>query len=377
MTGTQPAATTPPAVPPVVTGVVPSSGPTAGGTSVTITGTDFVTGATVHFGTKLATKVTVVSATRITATSPAGAGTVGVTVTTPGGTSAVTGAELFEYLAAPEVTSVSPRDGPLHGGTSVTITGTGFVTGASAHFGTKAATKVTVEGATSITATSPVGAGTVGVTVTTPGGTSAVTGAELFEYLAAPAVTSVSPRDGPLHGGTTVTITGTGFVTGATVHLGTKAATKVTVEGATKITATSPAGTAGSVRVTVTTAGGTSAASSAELFEYLAVPKVASVSPRDGPLHGGTTVTITGTGFVTGATVHFGTKQATKVTVESATKITATSPAHAAGSVRVTVTTSGGTSAASSADLFDYLAPRNGLRSAVLSRVSRHDAREA
>jgi hypothetical protein len=52
----------------------------------------------VNFGSAAATNVTVVSATKITATSPAGAvGTVDVKVTTPGGTSTTSSADLFTY----------------------------------------------------------------------------------------------------------------------------------------------------------------------------------------------------------------------------------------------------------------------------------------
>ena len=66
---------------PFVSNVSPSSGPVAGGTAVTITGTDFAAGATVKFGATAATNVVVVSSTTITATTPAGsAGAVTVTV---------------------------------------------------------------------------------------------------------------------------------------------------------------------------------------------------------------------------------------------------------------------------------------------------------
>ncbi len=89
-------------------------------------------------------------------------------------------------------------------------------------------------------------------------------------------------------------------------------------------------------------------------------PTVTAISPTSGPTTGGTSVTITGTNFVTGATVMFGSVTATAVTVGSATSITATSPAEAAGPVNVTVTTPGGTSATSSADQFTYVTPITG-----------------
>jgi hypothetical protein len=69
------------------------------------------------------------------------------------------------------------------------------------------------------------------------------------------------------------------------------------------------------------------------------VPTVASVSPSSGPASGGTSVTITGTNFVSGATLTFGGAAATSVIVVSATSITARTPAHAAGPVNVVVTT--------------------------------------
>ena len=73
---------------PTVTSISPASGPPAGGTSVTITGTGFTGVTAVKFGSTAASSFTFNSGTSITATSPAGTGTVDVTVTTPKGTSA-------------------------------------------------------------------------------------------------------------------------------------------------------------------------------------------------------------------------------------------------------------------------------------------------
>ncbi|HTO76318.1 MAG TPA: IPT/TIG domain-containing protein [Thermoanaerobaculia bacterium] len=55
---------------PTVTSISPTSGPAAGGTAVTITGTNFAAGATVKFGTVAATNVVFVSATSITCKAP-------------------------------------------------------------------------------------------------------------------------------------------------------------------------------------------------------------------------------------------------------------------------------------------------------------------
>src|SRR5262249_37514943 len=67
-------------VPPTVTNVNPNTGPTSGGTSVTITGANFSEVTAVRFGSNAAGSFRVDSATQITATSPAGVGTVDVTV---------------------------------------------------------------------------------------------------------------------------------------------------------------------------------------------------------------------------------------------------------------------------------------------------------
>jgi sugar lactone lactonase YvrE len=168
----------------------------------------------------------------------------------------------------------------------------------------------------------------------------------------APAVTGVSPSTGPAAGGTAVTVSGSSL-TGGSVTFGTAAATGVSCS-ATSCTATSPAGT-GTVNVTVTSPGGTSATSTADQFTYSTTPPpapvVTGVSPSTGPAAGGTAVTVSGSSL-TGGSVTFGTAAATGVSC-SATSCTATSPAGT-GTVNVTVTTPGGTSATSTADQFTY-----------------------
>ena len=71
-------------------------------------------------------------------------------------------------------------------------------------------------------------------------------------------------------------------------------------------------------------------------------PTISSLSATSGPSTGGTVVTITGTNFVAGAHVTFGGSAGTAVTVTSATSITVTAPAHAAGAVSVAVTNPNG-----------------------------------
>ena len=75
-------------------------------------------------------------------------------------------------------------------------------------------------------------------------------------------------------------------------------------------------------------------------FTYV-VPPTVRVWSEHGSTAGGTAVTITGTNFVSGATVKFGSTAATNVVVVNSTTITATTPAGSAGAVTVTVTVSG------------------------------------
>ena len=172
--------------PPTVLSVSPSSGSDNGGTLVTITGTNFVSGAAATFGGTDASDVTVVSSTSITATTPAAtAGTVTVLVTNPNGQSGSLN-NGYTYTPNPTLTSVSPSSGSVSGGTPVTITGTNFASGATVTFGGTAATKVTFVSSTSITATTPAhAAGGVSVVVTNSNGLSGML-ANGFIYNAIP-----------------------------------------------------------------------------------------------------------------------------------------------------------------------------------------------
>jgi len=277
-------------------------------------------------------------------------------VTTAGGTSNTT--INYTYVSPPTVTSVTPASGPSSGGTSVVIAGTNLTGASAVSFGGTAATTFTVNNPSAITATAPAhAAGAVDVTVTTAGGTSATGAGDQFTYIGPPTVTSVTPSSGPTAGGTSVTITGTGFTGASAVKFGTTAATTFTVNNPTQITATAPAHAAGTVDVTVTTTGGTSATGAGDQFTYVAAPTVTSVSPTSGTTAGGTSVVITGTNLTGASAVNFGGTAATTFTVDSATQITATSPAHAAGAVDVTVTTVGGTSATGAADQYTFVTP--------------------
>jgi hypothetical protein len=151
-----------------------------------------------------------------------------------------------------------------------------------------------------------------------------------------PAVTGVKPTRGPASGGTKVTITGTDLAGATAVRFGSTSASSFKVTSPTSITAVSPAEKAGSVDVTVTTTWGTSPTSSVDRFSF--TPTVTGVSPSSGPAAGGTSVTVTGSGFTLGTTTtrfRFGVTRATSVNCTSTTACTVISPAHEAGTVDV------------------------------------------
>lgn len=266
------------------------------------------------------------------------------------------------FAATPTVSSVNPASGPTAGGTTVTITGTGLTGTTGVKFGLMPATSFTFVNDTTVTAVAPShAAGTVDVTVTNADGTSTVVAGDQFTFLSAPTVSNVSPVSGPTTGGTVVTVTGTGFVTGpgnTSVSFGGTPSTSVAVASATQLTALAPARAAGAIDIRVTTAGGTSAATPlTDTFTYVAAaPNITSLSPAAGPPAGGTTVTITGSGFTgaTGAT--FGGVAAAGFIVDSDTQVRAISPAHLAGIVDVVVNGPGGASATSTATKFNYTA---------------------
>ena len=186
---------------------------------MTISGANLTEAITVRFGSNSAVFFEVTSPTSITAISPAGTGTVPVTVTTPGGTSTTSPADTFSYVPvgpAPSIKKLSPKRGLAAGGTPVTITGASFTGVTAVSFGSGNALSFTVNSATSITAVSPAGtAGLVEVTVTTPNGPSAASTKDHFTF-AAPTVTNVNANTGSSTGGTEVTVTGSGFGLGST-----------------------------------------------------------------------------------------------------------------------------------------------------------------
>lgn len=158
----------------------------------------------------------------------------------------------------------------------------------------------------------------------------------IFPAITPPTVTLVSPNHGLASGGTVVTITGTGFQNGATVSFGGTAAASVTFNNAAQLTATAPARAAGLVNVTVTNPD-TGAVTATNAYTFDPLPTISALTPNNGPIAGGTAVTVTGANFQNGATATFG-GSPIAVTFVNSTQLTFTTPAHATGTVGLVIT---------------------------------------
>jgi hypothetical protein len=236
---TQPVTPQPPSTTPTITSVTPNTGPPAGGTQVTINGTNFRTPIRVLFDIgdgnpkEAFVNQNNVTATQIPTISPAINLTTGQTKTadiiviTQAGTAAeqrVVKAQGFTYQLAvltPSIRGVDPTSGPIGGGTRVTILGDAFQAPVQVFFGAAEAQVISVN-FSQIIALSPrasdtapngsgVVTGAVEIKVNNLGsGTSASLGSA-FRYVPKMQITTVGPTEGPFTGGTRIRIDGIGF----------------------------------------------------------------------------------------------------------------------------------------------------------------------
>ncbi len=139
--------------------IAPSSGSEAGGTTVALKGDGLSPNMTVLFGRNHASGVQFVSQAEIRASTPAGSGTVDVTVLATDGLSDSL-PDAFRYVAGndPVVSAIFPASGPASGGTDVIVFGNNFEAGARLFIGANEARDVLVLSTTEIRARTPAGA---------------------------------------------------------------------------------------------------------------------------------------------------------------------------------------------------------------------------
>jgi hypothetical protein len=274
------------------------------------------------------------------------------------GSGVVKPAENTPAAKVPTATAVTPASGPVGGGTAVTITGSGFnsltrTNPAAVKFGSANASSFIVVSDTSLIAVAPAGTnGAARITVTN--GTGASTGTIVFAYRAPlgakfDAVTGAKPT-----GGTVVPVTVTGGTIGATTKefaaeritakVGDATATVAWVDPA-HVNVTAPASTRAAGLPIRLIHDGVVGEPSTTTVGY--APALTTIAPSKISTVGGTTVTITGTGFsdvsaTDPASVKFGDVNAVSFAVKSATQITAVAPPGVNGAQAVSVKAAGG-----------------------------------
>ncbi|HVZ59746.1 MAG TPA: IPT/TIG domain-containing protein [Terriglobales bacterium] len=219
---------------PVVTSVSPASGTQGQSLPVTITGSNFLTGATCSFGAGTTSSCTYNSSTQLTAaltiTGSAATGVRTVSVTnTDSQVGNLNNGFTVNAAPAPTLTSASPNSGQQSQTLNVVLAGTNFLNGATCSFGAGiTVNSCTFNSATQLTANLTVAAlatvGTRTVTVTNPNALSASLTSGFTVVAAppppAPTLTSISPNSGQQTQTLNITLTGSNFVSGATCSFG-------------------------------------------------------------------------------------------------------------------------------------------------------------
>lgn len=253
----------------------------------------------------------------------------------------------------PNVYSIVPETGNRSGGTLVTVNGQGF---GSAVFPKP---RVTFEGVNSpsvfrlsntqlMAATPPGHVGPALVTVLF--GEYHQSAQRVYFYYdgvaPVPVINAIGPIPaGRISGGNVVTITKLNFSYVTQVLFGSTPAISFAILSDTVIAAVVPPHPPGPCTVTVTSKGGTSNGLS-YTYTQQSIPTVVSVNPSGGPVTGGNTVIITGTGFSYASIVTFGSSIVTsfRVVSDSSTSVVVFPGPKNGGDVPVLVTGPGGTS---------------------------------
>lgn len=322
--------------PPSTISISPTGGPAAGGTLVTISGSNLRSATGVTIGGMPCTGIASNTDTLLTCTTPAGTGSASVVVTTASGSSSGLS---FTYASLPSVSSISPVGGPVAGGTAVTIVGANLSSAIDVSVGGVACVSITANSATQLSCTTGAhSAGSASVVVTTANGSNADN--TLYTYISQPTVISMTPTHGPTTGGTSITITGTDLATAQQVTVSGLGCTGLVVTSATSISCNTPAGSSGlNNAVVVTTYGGT--ATGPGLFAY-DTPAVTGVSPVGGSTAGGTSVTISGINLRGATGVSIGGVACTGIASNIDTSLMCNTGARSSGSVAVQVSTASG-----------------------------------
>ena len=232
---------------PVITSITPVAGVYTGGTIVTITGTNFLPGATVTIGGTVCDIVGVASGTPVTCMTRAAPlpGAKSLVLSNPDGRTGTYNYFNFTGLS-PTFTAVSPAQVPAAGGTTIQITGSNFYPGISVLISGTACTSLTLVSTGLMNCVVPaLGVGLKTIQIIGHDFTN-LTSATTLTYVSGPAptVTVLAPNTGPLAGGNTITIFGSGFVTGTIATINAAPCTSTVFVSSTQLTCIVPAGNA-------------------------------------------------------------------------------------------------------------------------------------
>ena len=352
---------------PVVYSISPYSGPTGGGTVIRVHGENFADGTALacRFGAAGAAPAVFESDGVISCVAPEAsiASKVTVEVTTNGVDYTTDGVQ-FLFVAPMSVASISPATGPEHGGTTITLAGSDFAVPEAlvCEFGSSdlrvAAHWISPAAVTCVApANQP---STVEVRLST-NGQQFVTAPTPYTFHATAAVLALAPTSGSINGGTLVVVNGVGFVDSSLLRcrFGGAAPVEAVFVSSTSLRCRAPAQTAsGSVAVAVAI-NGVDFTDATAVYEYRSAIRVTSVTPRNGPVGGGTRMVVTGSGFeMSGETLcQVGDALPSPAEVLNASALVCVSPSHGNGAVAVEVSANGGVDFTTSGVLFTFDLP--------------------
>ncbi|MBD3108493.1 IPT/TIG domain-containing protein [Bacillus sp. AGMB 02131] len=317
---------------PIINEIDANKGLTAGGETISIKGQNFLDGAKVYFGSKLAT-VSSISSGEIIVKSPSGiqGTTVEVKVVNTDGQFAV---GQYSYYDVPTIISVSPAEGEMPGGNKITVAGTKFLTGAKVYINDVEAptTFVLASKLYAIVPSSEI-SGTVSVKVINPDGSEASLESGYTYLEPAPPSTielhKLSITSGSLKGGDKVTLYGQEFDENVKVYFGEIEATVDYYTSSSSIRVIVPAGVNPSL-VTVKAVNPDGLFSElVNSYEYLAppTPQLDSLSATSGKLAGGEKVIVYGANLDTDVKVYFGDQEAAIDYYYSSSRVRVIAPA--------------------------------------------------
>lgn len=365
---------------PTVTAVSPAVVTPLGGEVLTVTGTGFTNLTTITIGGNVGGNAVVDSPTVMHVTMPANNTTGAGRVVAHNYAGDSTGDVVVTSQRIPTTVTLSPSVPAPAPGASFTVTATvgathGVATGGPLTLlvdGTGVGDAPLVGGVATFTTSLPAGSHTLS---TTYAGNNTFVGSTGSRTIATgttrPSLSRVSPASGCTAGRNYVTLTGARLTGATAVTFGSAPSADIRPVSDTSLLVRVPPHGASTVRVAVTTPGGTT--TDVVRYTYVAPaaghtcpnppptvrPRVTGVSPATGCTAGRTYVTVTGFAFTGATRVTFGSAVSTVLSVTSDTRLTVRVPPHGASTVQVAVTTPAGTSTLNAR--YTYVAPPPGM----------------